>query len=241
MIVANRKDIRELKAMVEPYKRVLIVGCGTCVTVCLAGGEREVAIIGSSLRMALRLAGKADTQIDECTVERQCDRAFFDPLTASLSRYDAILSLGCGVGVQELAERFPNIAVLPGLNTQFMGTLEEQGVWGERCLGCGNCRLAEFGSVCPIARCAKRLFNGPCGGSREGRCEVNRDIECAWQLIYERMKTLGQLDRLTAIAPIMDWSRGSDGGPRRVVREDQKIATTCARGRTGFRFQEPVN
>ncbi len=228
MIVANRKNIRELKAMIEPYGRVLVVGCGTCVTVCLAGGEREVAIIGSSLRMAMRLAGNATTLVDECTVERQCDTAFFEPLAQQVERYDAILSLGCGVGVQELSERFPEVAVLPGLNTQCMGTLEEQGVWAERCQGCGNCRLAEFGTVCPIARCAKRLFNGPCGGSRDGRCEVNRDIECAWQLIYERMKARGQLDRLTEIAPIMDWSRGIDGGPRRVVREDQHIAAPCA-------------
>jgi len=224
MIVANRKDIRELRAMIAPYKRVLVVGCGTCVTVCLAGGEREVAIIGSSLRMALRLARNTTTQIDECTVERQCDVAFFDPLAEAAPRYDAILSLGCGVGVQELAARFPNLAVLPGLNTQFMGTLEERGVWAERCIGCGDCRLAESGSICPLARCAKRLLNGPCGGSRDGRCEVGRDLPCAWQLIYDRMKALGQLDRLKAIAPIMDWSRGIDGGPRRVVREDQRIA-----------------
>jgi len=229
VIVANRKDIRDLRTMVAPYKRVLIVGCGTCVTVCLAGGEREVAIIGSSLRMALRLAGQSDKQIDECTVERQCDRAFFDPLTESVGRYDAFLSLGCGVGVQELAERFPTVAVLPGLNTQFMGTLEAQGVWAERCVGCGDCRLVEFGAVCPIARCAKRLFNGPCGGLRDGRCEVNRDIACAWQLIYDRLKALGQLDRLREISPIMDWSHGNDGGPRRVVRGDQQIAAACAR------------
>ncbi|MBM3336060.1 methylenetetrahydrofolate reductase C-terminal domain-containing protein [Candidatus Sumerlaeota bacterium] len=228
MIVANRKDIRELRAMVERYERVLIVGCGTCVTVCLAGGERETAIIGSALRMALRLAGKTNTLVDECTVERQCDLAFFDPLSQQIERYDAILSLGCGVGVQELAERFPNIAVLPGLNTQFMGTLEEQGIWGERCVGCGNCLLGEFGAVCPLARCAKRMTNGPCGGSRNGRCEVNRERACAWQLIYDRMKTLGQLDRLRQIAPIMDWSRSNDGGPRRVVREDQRIASSTS-------------
>jgi len=227
MIVANRKDIRELKAMVESYGRVLIVGCGTCVTVCLAGGEREVAIIGSSLRMALKLAGNTRTLVDECTVERQCDTAFFEPLAQQVERYDAILSLGCGVGVQELSERFPMITVLPGLNTQFMGTLEEQGVWAERCQGCGHCRLGEFATVCPIARCAKRLFNGPCGGSRDGRCEVNREVDCAWQLIYDRLKARGELDRLAEIAPIMDWSQGIDGGPRRVVREDQRIAAPC--------------
>ena len=230
MIVANRKPIQELRAMVEPYERVLIVGCGTCVTVCLAGGEREAAIIGSALRMALRLAGNATTQVDECTVERQCDQAFFDPLSETASRYDAILSLGCGVGVQELAVRFPQMPILPGLNTLFMGTLEEQGTWGERCAGCGHCRLAEFGAICPITRCAKRLFNGPCGGSRQGRCEVNREIPCAWQLIYERMKALGQLDRLKSIAPMTDWSHSLDGGPRRVVREDQKITQPAVGG-----------
>lgn len=223
MIVANRKDIRELLALVETYKRVLILGCGTCVTVCLAGGERETGIIGSSLRMALRLAGKIGVRVDECTVERQCDQAFFVTLGETLTRYDAILSLGCGVGVQELAERYPEKAVLPGLNTQFMGTLEDQGTWGERCVGCGNCRLGDFGAVCPITRCAKRLLNGPCGGSREGRCEVDRDLPCAWQLIYDRMKTLGQLDRLREIEPVVDWSTWFDGGPRRVVREDQRI------------------
>jgi ferredoxin len=224
MIVAHRKEIGELRDMVSAYDRVLIVGCGTCVTVCLAGGERETAILGSALRMALRVAGNHRTKIDECTIERQCDQAFFDPLSDTTANYDAILSLGCGVGVQELAVRFPRLPVLPGLNTQFMGTLEEQGIWGERCVGCGHCRLADFGTVCPIARCAKRLFNGPCGGSREGRCEVDPDLPCAWQLIYDRMKAIGELDRLKAISPIMDWSRGVDGGPRRVVREDQRIA-----------------
>jgi ferredoxin len=222
MIVGNRKGIKELQSMLEPYGHVLIVGCGTCVTVCLSGGEREASILGSSLRMATRLAGKP-VQVDESTIERQCDAAFFEQLADTVERYDAILSLACGVGVQEMAVQFPDKVVLPGLNTQFMGTLEEQGIWGERCAGCGDCRLGDYGGVCPITRCAKRELNGPCGGSREGRCEVNRDLRCAWQLIYDRMKAIGQLDRLTEIVPPADWSRGLDGGPRRIVREDQRL------------------
>jgi len=224
MIVADRKKIPEIRAMIEKHRRVLFVGCGTCVTVCLAGGEREVGIIGSALRMSLRLGGRSGVQVDECVIERQCEDAFIDLLAPRVADYDAVVSFGCGAGVQALAERFPKTPVYPGLNTQFMGILESQGVWTEKCSGCGNCRLGQFAGICPITRCAKRLFNGPCGGSQDGKCEVNANLECAWQLIYDRAKSIGALESLGAIAPAHDWSTGLDGGPRRVVREDQCIA-----------------
>jgi ferredoxin len=224
MIVADRKKVPEIRDMIKRHRRVLLVGCGTCVTVCLAGGEREVGILGSALRMALRLDGRHDAVVDECTIERQCEDAFIDILAERAGEYDAICSLGCGAGVQALAERFPKMPVYPGLNTQFMGILESQGVWTEKCAGCGNCRLGEFVGVCPITRCAKRMLNGPCGGSQEGKCEVNAQLECAWQRIYDRACALGVLDRFDEIAPEHDWSTGPDGGPRQVVREDQCIA-----------------
>jgi hypothetical protein len=193
------------------------------VTVCLAGGERETGILGSAIRMALKVIGRGGVVVDECTVERQCEDAFIDAVAPHVAQYDAICSLGCGAGVQALAERLPGIAVYPGLNTQFIGILESQGVWTEKCIGCGDCRLGQFAGICPISRCAKRLFNGPCGGSREGKCEVDPRMECGWQLIYDRAKSLGILDRLESIAECQDWSTGLDGGPRKVVREDQCI------------------
>jgi ferredoxin len=223
MIVADRKKIPEIRDMIKNHRRVLLVGCGTCVTVCLAGGEREVGILGSALRMSLRLE-HCDVVVDECTIERQCEDAFIDILAQRAPEYDAICSLGCGAGVQALAERFPNIAVYPGLNTQFMGILESQGVWTEKCSGCGNCRLGEFAGICPITRCAKRMMNGPCGGSRDGKCEVNANIDCGWQLIHDRADRLGILDQFERVVPPHDWSKGLDGGPRKVVREDQCIA-----------------
>jgi ferredoxin len=229
MIIADRKKIPEIRDMIKHHRRVLLVGCGTCVTVCLAGGEREVGILGSALRMALRLQNLGDVVVDECTIERQCEDAFIDLLAPRVPDYDAICSLGCGAGVQSLAERFPKMPVYPGLNTQFMGILESQGVWTEKCSGCGNCRLGEFAGICPITRCAKRLFNGPCGGSRDGKCEVHPDLECGWQLIYDRAVNLGNLDRFERIVPPHDWSTGLDGGPRKVVREDQCIAGLCSR------------
>jgi ferredoxin len=224
MIVADRKKIPEIRDLIKPHRRVLLVGCGTCVTVCLAGGEREVGILGSALRMSLRLQGHADTVVDECTIERQCEDAFIDVLAPRVAEYDAVCSLGCGAGVQALAERFPKTPVYPGLNTQFMGILESQGVWTEKCAGCGNCRLGEFVGICPITRCAKRLLNGPCGGSQDGKCEVNPDLECGWQLIYDRACNLGVADKFAEIVPPHDWSTSQDGGPRKVLREDQCIA-----------------
>jgi ferredoxin len=224
MIVADRKKVPEIRDMIKDHDRVLLVGCGTCVTVCLAGGERETGILGSALRMSLKLIGRSDITVDECTIERQCEDAFIDALAPRVGDYDALCSFGCGAGVQALAERFPNTPVYPGLNTQFIGILESQGVWTEKCAGCGACRLGEFVGICPLTRCAKRLLNGPCAGSRDGKCEVHENLDCAWQLIYERARSLGVLARFEAIAGPQDWSTGLDGGPREVVREDQCIA-----------------
>jgi ferredoxin len=223
MIVADRKKIPEIRDMIKGHDRVLLLGCGTCVTVCLAGGEREVGILGTALRMSLRLIGRDKVVVDECTIERQCEDAFIDIVAERVGAYDAVCSLGCGAGVQNLAERFPNTPVYPGLNTQFIGVLESQGVWTEKCAACGNCRLGEFAGICPFSRCAKRLLNGPCGGSQDGRCEVRPELECGWQLIYDRASALGMLGKLEAIAEPHDWSTALDGGPRKVVREDQYI------------------
>jgi ferredoxin len=222
MIVAEQKPLDVIKAMLDTYRKVLVVGCGTCVTVCLAGGEKEVGILASALRMATKLDGNG-VDLDEITVQRQCEWEYIDPLAESLESYDAILSLGCGVGVQTLAERFPKKRVLPGLNTTFMGLPTEQGVWEERCQACGNCILDLTGGICPIARCSKQLLNGPCGGSQNGECEIDPEIPCAWQLIWERMSALGLLDRLMEVQPAKDWSTSRDGGPRRIIRDDLRL------------------
>jgi ferredoxin len=222
MIVAEQKPLTEIKDMLQGHDKVLVVGCGTCVTVCFAGGTKEVGILASSLRMVSRLDGQAK-DVAEVTVQRQCEWEYIDPLIEKLDDYDAILSLGCGVGVQTLAERFPNKRVLPGLNTTFMGLPTEQGVWEERCQACGNCVLHLTGGICPIARCSKQLLNGPCGGSQNGQCEIDPEIPCAWQLIWERMSALGLQEQLIQIQPPKDWSTSRDGGPRRIIRDDLRL------------------
>jgi len=193
MIVAKQKPLEEIREMIEGYERILVLGCGTCTAICLAGGDKEVAVLVSSLRMADKISGK-NRLFREHTVERQCEWEFLDEIEEQVKEVDAILSLGCGVGVQAISERFPEILVLPGLDTLFMGMPQEEGIWIERCSGCGNCILDETGGICPITRCAKGLLNGPCGGTRDGKCEVDPEKDCAWTLIYQRLEKQGKLE-----------------------------------------------
>jgi len=222
MIVAAQKPLEEIERMIAGHRKVLIVGCGTCVTVCFSGGEKEANILASALRMRAGLNGQ-ECEIRAAVVQRQCEREFNEEIADQIRGADLIVSLACGIGVQVLNEQFPQKLTVPGLNTSFLGAPTEQGVWVERCQACGDCILALTGGICPITRCAKSLLNGPCGGSVGGRCEIDREIPCAWQLIYDRLKALGKLDWLLEIQPPKDWRTSRDGGLRKIVREDLKL------------------
>ncbi len=219
MIVADKKPIDEIIGQIKDYKNILILGCNECVTVCEAGGKKEVGVLASTLRMHAAKEGN-DIKIDEKTLERQCDPEYVEEIRDSVDQYDCIVSLACGVGVQFTAETYHGTPVYPGVNTCFMGATEKRGLWVERCQGCGQCILATTGGICPVARCAKRLFNGPCGGSTTGKCEISKETDCAWQLIVDRMKSLNTMDEFEKLSPIKDWSTDRAGGPRKVVRED---------------------
>jgi ferredoxin len=219
MIVAERKPIEEIIGFVKNCTKILIVGCNECVTVCYAGGKKEVGILASALKMAFMKEEK-DLEITEVTLERQCDHEYLEEIRNIIEDYDAVISLACGVGVQFMAEKYLRTPIFPGVNTCFMGVTEERGIWSERCQACGQCILGQTAGICPISRCAKRLLNGPCGGSTNGKCEINKEIDCAWQLIIDRLKELGRLDDYDVLVPIKDWSTERAGGPRKVIRED---------------------
>ena len=223
MIKAEQKPIDEILRYLVPHNKILLAGCGACVTVCHAGGEKEVGLLASGLRMARMKIGKK-IEVLEATPARQCEPEFASELTETIERVEAVISIACGVGVQTLARHFAMIPVFPGVNTTFMGETVSHGFWEERCQACGNCILEKTGGICPIARCAKQLFNGPCGGSSKGKCEIKREADCAWQLIYDRLKNLGQLYKLEEVIPAKRWGVESrDSGTRRIVREDLKV------------------
>lgn len=219
MIVAQQKPIQEIADMINDCKKVLLVGCAGCVTVCLAGGEKETEILAASLRIKRRLEGNPLETLT-CVATRQCDPEYVEMLDNQVKDVDAVISLACGVGVQYLAERFTGKWVVPALDTKFIGGSKVHGEWEEKCGLCGDCVLHRTGGICPIIRCSKSILNGPCGGSQYGKCEISKDVDCAWQLIYDRMKSLGKLDKLMEFQPPKDWSKSRDGGPRKATRED---------------------
>jgi ferredoxin len=222
MIVAERKPIDEILTMVEDFDKILVVGCKGCVTVCNAGGRKEVGILSSLIRLA-REKENRPIEVIEHTLERQCDPEYIEELDGMAQQADAVLSMACSVGPQYIAKRFAPMPVYPSLNTSFMGGALEHGVWAEFCQGCGDCKIHLFGGLCPIARCSKSLFNGPCGGSAGGKCEISKDVDCVWHLIVEKLADEGRLDRLAPVRPPKDWSSARDGGPRKIVREDLKL------------------
>jgi ferredoxin len=208
--------------MLEPYDKIVVAGCFGCVTVCRVGGEKEVQVLSSSLRLAREAKGKK-LEIKEVCLDWQCDPEYLEQLRPFVSDYQAVLSIACGAGIQFVAEKFMKTPVLPGINTGFLGVTERQGEWSERCQGCGNCVLHLTGGICPVSRCAKSLFHGPCGGSSKGVCEISPDVPCGWQLIIDRLKSLDQMSNYGKLIPFKGWNTSRDGGPRRIIREDMTL------------------
>jgi ferredoxin len=222
VIVAEQKKLEEIKNLIGEAEKVLVVGCGTCVTVCFAGGAREAATLSASLRMNSKLNGD-EKSISDVTIQRQCEWEYLDTIADQIADVDTVVSLGCGIGVQAIAEHFPDSWVVPALNTSFLGMPTEHGVWEERCAACGDCVLGLTGGICPIARCSKSLLNGPCGGSEDGHCEIDAEVDCAWQLIVDRLSSKGKMDTLLELSPPKNWQTSRDGGPRKIIRRDLRL------------------
>lgn len=214
MIVAEPKSFGELVEMVGDHRRLLVAACSGCTAVGGVGGVRQARELACALRIHFRIRG-VELATEVAGVTRQCDPEFVTELDGAVDRNEAVLSLGCGVGVQFLADRFDRVPVFPGLNTRFAGGLTAAGIWEEKCRLCGDCILHLTGGICPLTRCAKGILNGPCGGSQDGLCEVGDGVPCAWQLIYERLSSLGRVGLLEQIRRPRNWA-DSGGGPRRL-------------------------
>ncbi len=187
--------------MLQPYGKVFIVGCGNCATVCQTGGEKQVE------EMAKKI-GEIKNIIGITVIENPCDeRLAKKELSKEVieKQPDALLVMACGVGVQTLTELF-NIPCIPALDTEFLGKVERVGRFFERCRACGDCLLYETSGICPVTRCAKGLLNGPCGGQADGKCEVGGwQNDCAWVLIFEKLKKQGRLDQFMKFREPRDY------------------------------------
>ena len=204
MIVTIQKPLDEILDLISPYKNVLIVGCDGCTQP--PRGIREAETLSQLLDLG---GGQRSKQFafKVHTLVKQCDShltavALKDMLDGDV---EAVLSLACGLGPQTIASLYPELPVFPAQNTVFMGSEErEAGTLEERCAACGDCVLGLTGGICPVSRCAKSLLNGPCGGSQNGKCEIDPNKDCAWALIIERLDKLGRLHVLEEIQPAKD-------------------------------------
>ncbi len=222
MIIADRKPITEILDMVKDCKKILVLGCKGCVTVCNVGGTKEVGILSSALKISRKKDGNP-LEVDEKTLERQCDPEYVEMVKDMVDDYDAVVSMACGVGPQFLSEAYPQCKIYPAVNTTFFGGAVAHGIWEERCAGCGTCVIHYYDGLCPVARCSKSLLNGPCGGSAGGKCEVSNDTVCIWDMIVRKKMEQGRLEDLLVNKPAKDWRTARDGGPRRSIREDIAI------------------
>jgi ferredoxin len=204
VVKSKRKPIEEIKDSIAPYGKVLTIGCGGCSSVCLVGGQREVNALNAELAVNFKL-DKVNKTLGSYTVERQCNMRFLVELDEIVKGYDCILSMACGAGVQLMAERFPDKPVFPTVNTVSIGIDREIGMYEEKCRACGECVLAYTGGICPVTRCAKGVFNGPCGGTNRGKCEISQEIPCAWLDIYERLKLQNRLGDIKKVYEPMQW------------------------------------
>lgn len=223
MIVMRQKDVTWILDRLKGARNAVVLGCGTCSTVCFAGGEREVEELCCALQLAVEDRDE-QVQLEGLTCKRVCDWEFVEPVADTLQKADVILSLACGAGSNLLADRLQEVRVIPGVDTLFMGTHTGPGTWQETCAGCGTCVLDQTFGICPVARCAKTLLNGPCGGSQDGKCEVREDVDCVWAQIVDRARAQGRLSDLAEVIPPKDWSTARHGGQRFLDRTDLGLA-----------------
>jgi ferredoxin len=215
--ITKQKPLEEILPSLGKAKKVFLIGCGTCATICHTGGKAEV------LAMKEKLEAEGKKVTGWMVIPTACDELTREALVQNaeaIESADAILVMSCAFGVQTVT-MYSDKPVYPALNTLFVGKEETPGHFIEVCMQCGNCVLATTVGICPLVRCAKSLLNGPCGGSVDGKCEVSPDTPCAWQLIYDRLKALGQRDKMEEIVAVRDWSTSSSGGPRRFVLTDE--------------------
>lgn len=213
MIIVERKPLSQIFKLIEKYKKVLILGCRGCAGVCLTGGEREVKKLASVLKIARQREGSF-LEVRAEVLIRQCDVDILRTLPKIIGDSEAVISMACGVGVNLIADMYPEIKVYPGVDTLFLGAHVSFEKWEEKCRACGECIIDKTAGLCPIVRCPKGLLNGPCGGSQTERCEINPEIPCVWYEIVMRLEKRGELDVLDEITPPKNWGLSYGQGPR---------------------------
>ncbi|MFH1100787.1 MAG: methylenetetrahydrofolate reductase C-terminal domain-containing protein [Methanobacteriota archaeon] len=204
MIITKQKSFNDLLRLVQQGP-VFLIGCSECATLCHTGGEEEITAMKQMLENHdISVTGSV---ILDPACHLQNNKRLLKSHQAALEKAKKILVFACGNGVQTCAELFDAKDVVAGTDTLFLGEIQRTTEFEKRCLLCGECLLEFFDGVCPVARCPKAMLNGPCGGTRQGKCEVDPDLDCVWVVVYDRMKKKKQTSRLHDIQKPKDWSK----------------------------------
>lgn len=217
--ITRQKSPEEIDALLDGIERVFIVGCGTCVTMCRTGGIQEVG------EMAHRLGERGKFVTGTVVLPVACDQMTEETLRKKeeeISHAEVILIMTCAFGVQTVANQVER-PVIPALDTLFIGKERGIGVFEEVCTQCGDCILGETGGICPVTNCHKGLVNGPCGGTNNGRCEVDPEKECVWTLIYNRLKEQNRLDLMRRLQPPRDHQVSPRPGKITLLQEERSL------------------
>ncbi|MBC8631406.1 methylenetetrahydrofolate reductase C-terminal domain-containing protein [[Eubacterium] tenue] len=205
MIISENKPFEEILGYIKNANKIVLVGCNQCAATCKSGGEEEV------LKMKERLESEGKEILGYQMLDPACNllksKKDLKSLKSEIKEADAILSLACGDGTQTIVKNLKDKPVYPANNTLFIGEVKRVGEFEEVCKACGECELGWTGGICPVTMCAKGLLNGACGGARDGKCEVDPENDCAWVLIYNRLKSINQLDNLLDIKEPKDYSK----------------------------------
>lgn len=205
MIVTKRKVFKKILDMLKNYKNIFIVGCSYCATICMTGGEEQIQDMCALLKNNDKKITGTTVLEPACHIGRA--KQFYQNHKDRLAYSDAVLAMTCGNGVQTIFEAAKGKPVFPALDAMFLGKVERRGVFSQNCSLCGDCFVHETAGICPLAICSKMLLNGPCGGSKNGKCEVEDKRDCGWLQIYNKLKSLGRLDNMRSIKPAKDNSK----------------------------------
>jgi len=208
MIITEQKPIAEIIDSLKGYNKLFLIGCGECATTCKTGGEEEL------LKMKDKLQAQGKTILGICIPGAPCLASQIKTELAKnlklLQQAEAILVLACGLGVQSVKDNDRlGLVVLPGCNTLFGAVMDAKGNFYEKCSLCGECVLDITAGICPITLCPKGLLNGPCGGMDKGKCEVDKERDCAWVLIYKELEKRKKLDALKRIQKPKDFKKST--------------------------------
>ncbi|MDI6743922.1 MAG: methylenetetrahydrofolate reductase C-terminal domain-containing protein [Thermodesulfovibrionales bacterium] len=219
MIITKKRDFKELMENVKNYRNFFLIGCSECATLCGTGGEPEL----KAMKEALEAEGKSvtGTFVAKTGCQVLGTKVELKPFKEALDKTDCIIVMSCGAGTQTAVDLYEDKAVFASNDSLFLGNMTRLQFFDERCSLCGKCILDKTGGICPITACPKGLLNGPCGGCKDGHCEISPDIKCAWVRIYERMKKLDKLQELCEVTlEAKDWSASQK--PRTLVAREEK-------------------